>query len=170
MGLELKVFDLEKLAPWMDRFVAMLHDETGEDDPPGPLASQAWFEGWMDTVTAYGRPSQWVAAIGAYGYDWVEGESQAETLGFADVMSRAGRSGLRQCLFQKSSVNPRFVYEEAGKPQVQGHNTGTAPFFFCYFLLHVLRSVIYFERKYCGLIPRTSQDFVSLFFTLGKLG
>ncbi|MFZ1983111.1 MAG: glycosyltransferase [Desulfatitalea sp.] len=115
MGLELKVFDLEKLAPWMDRFVAMLHDETGEDDPPGPLASQAWFEGWMDTVTAYGRSSQWVAAIGAYGYDWADGDSQAETLGFADVMSRAGRSGLRQCLFQQPSANPRFVYEETGK-------------------------------------------------------
>jgi peptidoglycan-N-acetylglucosamine deacetylase len=115
MGLELKVFDLENLAPYMDRFIAMLHDETGEDDPPGPLASQAWYEGWMDTVTAYGQPHQWVAGIGVYGYDWMDGEKQAETLGFSDVMSRAGRSGLRQCLFQQPSANPRFVYEEAGK-------------------------------------------------------
>ncbi len=115
MGLELKVFELEALAPFVDRFIAMLHDETGEEDNPGPLASQPWFEGWLDTVTAYGRPFQWVVAIGAYGYDWTRGEARAEAIGFADAMSRASRSGLPFCDFQAEIANPHYAYEESGR-------------------------------------------------------
>jgi len=71
-----------------------LHDENSDTDPPGPIASQDWLEGWLDTVAAYGKPSQWVVELGAYGYDWAKGSLKAETISFADAMTRAGRAGL----------------------------------------------------------------------------
>jgi cellulose synthase/poly-beta-1,6-N-acetylglucosamine synthase-like glycosyltransferase/peptidoglycan/xylan/chitin deacetylase (PgdA/CDA1 family)/spore germination protein YaaH len=110
MGLELKAFDLETLASVVDRFVAVLHDENSEVDPPGPIASQPWFDGWLQTILAYGKPSQWVVAIGAYGYDWAQGQKEAHTLSFADVMTRAGRAGLHDCRSQQPVYNPHFSY------------------------------------------------------------
>jgi len=110
MGLELKAFDLESLASVVDRFVAVLHDENSEVDAPGPIASQPWFDGWLETLLAYGKPSQWVVAIGAYGYDWAQGQKEAHTIGFADVLARAGRAGLHDCRFQQPLYNPHFTY------------------------------------------------------------
>jgi len=115
MGQQLNIFDLDTLAQHVDRFVAMLHDENAESDPPGPIASWEWFNGWLDTlVSEYGEPQQWVIALGSYGYDWADGEKEAATISFEDVMSRAFRSGLPSCEFDDQSLNPYFSYEDAG--------------------------------------------------------
>jgi len=98
MGRELRVLDLDALTEHVDHFVAMLHDENSESDPPGPIASAEWFNGWLDTIIEYGESSQWVLGLGSYGYDWTEGEKEAETVRFQDVMSRAGRSSLASSL------------------------------------------------------------------------
>ena len=116
MGRELKVLDLDTLAEHVDHFVAMLHDENSESDPPGPIASAEWFNGWLDTIIEYGESSQWVLALGSYGYDWTEGEKEAETVRFQDVMSRAGRSSLSSCEFDAPTYNPHFDYEDSGAP------------------------------------------------------
>ena len=114
VGMELNVFDLEKLSPGVDRFVAMLHDQNSEKDPPGPIAGQDWFEGWLKALTGFGKPSQWVIAIGAYGYDWATEDEVGELIDFDDVMTRAGRSGLQAADIQTLSGNPTFVYTDAG--------------------------------------------------------
>ena len=114
-GHDLRVYDIEGLAPRVDRFVAMLHDENAESDPPGPIASREFFEGWLAAlVDGYGDPSQWIISLGSYGYDWAEGSQEAEHIGFQDVMSRAGRASLAGCDFDARSRNPHFIYEEAG--------------------------------------------------------
>src|SRR5881409_4364108 len=46
-GQELDYIDLDALSENVDRFVAMLFDETSDTDPAGPLASRSWFEGWI---------------------------------------------------------------------------------------------------------------------------
>ncbi len=114
MGRELNTLDLDALAEHVDRFVAMLHDENSESDQPGPIASGEWFNGWLDTLTDYGDPAQWVIALGSYGYDWADGEKEAETVRFQDVMSRAGLSLLSSCDFDAPTYNPHFVYEDSG--------------------------------------------------------
>lgn len=114
MGRELAGLDLDILAEHVDHFVALLHDENSESDQPGPIASWEWFNGWLDTLTDYGEPSQWVLALGVYGYDWTAGEKTAETVRFQDVMSRAGRSSLSSCDFEAPTYNPHFVYEDSG--------------------------------------------------------
>jgi cellulose synthase/poly-beta-1,6-N-acetylglucosamine synthase-like glycosyltransferase/peptidoglycan/xylan/chitin deacetylase (PgdA/CDA1 family)/spore germination protein YaaH len=114
MGTGLRVFDLDALAKHVDHFVAMLHDENAEFDQPGPIASWEWFNGWIDTLLEYGEPAQWVFALGSYGYDWADGEKEAETIRFQDAMSRAGHSSLSSCDFDAPSYNPHFVYEDSG--------------------------------------------------------
>jgi hypothetical protein len=64
VGEDLRAFDLEDLPDVVDHLVAQLHDENGEDDAPGPVASQPWFEGWLRTLMGYGEPNQWILSLG----------------------------------------------------------------------------------------------------------
>ena len=60
MGDEFNTLDLETLAAHADHFIAMLYDETSDVDPPGPIASQDWFEGWLQVLAGYGEPDLWI--------------------------------------------------------------------------------------------------------------
>lgn len=103
-------FDLERLAPVIDHFVALLHDENGESDLPGPIASQDWFDGWLNVALGYGDPRQWIASLGTYGYDWTEGKSAAEQISFADAMSRAEKAGVTDVKVVEPALNGTFSY------------------------------------------------------------
>ncbi|MEA3188012.1 MAG: hypothetical protein QOD99_1842 [Chthoniobacter sp.] len=111
MGDEFEVFDLEDLSEHVDRFVATLYDETSENDPAGPIASQDWFEGWLQVVTGYGEPGQWIGAIGAYGYDWSSTSKKAEVISFCDAMSRASYAGVEKVETKEPSYNPFYSYQ-----------------------------------------------------------
>lgn len=111
-GRDMNSFDLDVLAHHVDRFVALLHDEHAELDPPGPIASRDFFSGWLSTlVNGYGTPSQWVISLATYGYDWTEGGKTATPIRFADAMALAHRSGQTGCAFHHSALNPTFVYQ-----------------------------------------------------------
>lgn len=113
VGSDLKVFDLDKLAHHVDHFVAQLHDEHSDSDAPGPIASQAFFKGWMSTlVDNYGKPQQWIISQGTYGYDWAQGEPNATTISFVDAMSRADHTDQKSCAFTPTESNPHFVYDD----------------------------------------------------------
>lgn len=114
VGNDIKVFDLESLSAVVDRFVALLYDENGENDAPGPIASPAWFCQWLDVLTAYGSPDQWIIGIGAYGYDWQDG-LPAKTVSFVDSMSRAGHAGEGALDDEGQPVmpGPHFTYRES---------------------------------------------------------
>lgn len=110
VGGDLKTFDLEKISRVADRLVAQLHDENAEDDPPGPVASQPWFEGWLRTLLSYGRPGQWILSLGAYGYDWNTSKGTSSTVSFADAMARAQRSGVETLTSSAPDFNPGLTY------------------------------------------------------------
>lgn len=110
VGLELSAFDLDKLSGIVDRFVAELYDENGEEDTPGPVASQDWFEGWLRVLMAYGEPSQWIIGIGLHGYDWAAGAPLAEDIGFTDAMSRAVHAQITDLSSVAPTYNPHFSY------------------------------------------------------------
>src|SRR5439155_18865725 len=88
-GQELDYIDLDVLSENVDRFVAMLFDETSDTDPPGPLASRSWFEGWVRVLLEDSDTKQWIMAIGGYGYDWAIGGKKADLISFSEAMSRA---------------------------------------------------------------------------------
>lgn len=114
MGPDLKAFDLDALCEEVDYFVAALHDEYTENDDPGPVASQPWFEGWLETMMDYGEPSQWIIEFGTYGYDWEKGAKQAKIKGFSDIMACAERSGIDSIESKGPGYNPHFEYTDQG--------------------------------------------------------
>src|ERR1041385_8464089 len=93
-GQEIDYIDFDELSPYIDRFVAMLFDETSDVDAPGPLASRMWFEGWLHVLLEDSDPKQWIIALGSYGYDWVIGGKKAELISFPEAMSRASSAGI----------------------------------------------------------------------------
>jgi cellulose synthase/poly-beta-1,6-N-acetylglucosamine synthase-like glycosyltransferase/peptidoglycan/xylan/chitin deacetylase (PgdA/CDA1 family)/spore germination protein YaaH len=115
MGEDFNTFDLDRLAEHADHYIAMLYDETADTDPPGPIASQDWFDGWLSVLAGYGEPDLWIGGIGAYGYDWTDGAKQAETITFADAMSRASYSNLKRVDSQAPMYNPIYSYQEPQK-------------------------------------------------------
>jgi len=114
MGDDFDTFDIESLEPDIDHFVAMLHDENSESDAPGPIASQDWFDGWMQVLPRYAASDKWIVSLGSYGYDWEEGKPAAQTISFADAMSRAEKSGVDYVKLDGPTYNPSFSYYANG--------------------------------------------------------
>lgn len=112
MGEDFDSLDLDRLASFTDRFVAVLHDENSETDSPGPIASREWFEGWIETAADYGHPEQWIAVLGCYGYDWTEGRRKAQTIAFSDAMCRADYAGLTGLTSAPPTYEPNFVFRD----------------------------------------------------------
>src|SRR5216117_2762845 len=112
---ELDYIDLDALADNVDRFVAMLFDETSDTDPPGPLASRAWFEGWVRALLEGSDTKQWIIAIGSYGYDWTIGGKKAELIAFAEAMSRANDAEIKSVEVSGPSYSPYFYFQDEDK-------------------------------------------------------
>src|SRR5216110_562359 len=111
-GQELDYVDIDALADNIDRFVAMLFDETSDADPPGPLASRSWFEGWLHVLLDGSDTRQWIIAIGSYGYDWPIGGKKAELISFPEAMSRAKDAEIKSVQVQGPSYSPYFYFED----------------------------------------------------------
>ena len=114
-GQELEYIDFEALSESVDRFVALLFDETSDIDTPGPLASRAWFEGWLRVLLEDSDTRQWIIALGSYGYDWTEGAKKAELISFPEAMSRASSAELPTAWVGAPDYNPYFYYSDSGK-------------------------------------------------------
>jgi cellulose synthase/poly-beta-1,6-N-acetylglucosamine synthase-like glycosyltransferase/peptidoglycan/xylan/chitin deacetylase (PgdA/CDA1 family)/spore germination protein YaaH len=114
-GQELDYIDFEAVAENVDRFVALLFDETSDIDTPGPLASRSWFEGWLRVLLEDSDTKQWIIAIGSYGYDWTEGAKKAELISFPEAMSRASNAEIPSAWVAGPEYNPYFYYEDVRK-------------------------------------------------------
>ncbi len=114
-GQELDYIDFNELSDNIDRFVAMLFDETSDVDTPGPLGSRRWFEGWLNVLLEDADPKQWIIALGSYGYDWTEGTPKAELISFPEAMSRASYADITTVAETEPDYNPLFYYEDADK-------------------------------------------------------
>jgi len=114
-GQELDYLDLDALSDNVDRFVAMLFDETSDTDPPGPLASRSWFEGWIRVLLQDSDTKQWIIAIGSYGYDWTIGGKKAELISFSEAMSRANDAEIDSAEVEGPSFSPYFYFQDEDK-------------------------------------------------------
>ncbi|PYK37680.1 MAG: hypothetical protein DME60_12210 [Verrucomicrobia bacterium] len=114
-GQELDYVDFEALADNVDRFVAMLFDETSDTDPPGPLASRSWFEGWVHVLLEDSDTRQWIMALGSYGYDWTIGSKKAELINFSEAMSRANDAEIENAEVKGPSYSPYFYFQDEDK-------------------------------------------------------
>src|SRR6476659_7353909 len=114
-GQEIDYIDFEELSAQVDRFVALLFDETSDIDSPGPLASRMWFEGWLHVLLEDSDPKQWIIALGSYGYDWVIGAKKAELISFPEAMSRASNAEIDSAEVNAPGYNAYFYYEDNDK-------------------------------------------------------
>src|SRR5256886_7816118 len=114
-GQDLDYIDFDELSDNVDRFVAMLFDETSDIDPPGPLGSRRWFEGWLSVLMDGAETNQWIIALGSYGYDWTNGGKKAELISFPEAMSRASYAEVDKTTVEAPHYNPYFYYEDADK-------------------------------------------------------
>ena len=114
-GQELEYIDFSQLADNVDRFVALLFDETSDIDPPGPLGSRSWFEGWLHVLLEDSDTKQWIIALGSYGYDWTIGGKKAELISFPEAMSRANSAGVESAEAKAPAYSPYFYFEEGDK-------------------------------------------------------
>src|SRR5436189_299345 len=114
-GQEIDYIDFEELSPHIDRFIALLFDETSDIDAPGPLASRMWFEGWLHVLLEDSDPKQWIIALGSYGYDWVIGGKKAELISFPEAMSRASNAEIDSAEVSAPGYNAYFYYEDNDK-------------------------------------------------------
>src|SRR3989449_1464297 len=114
-GQELDYIDFDELADNVDRFVAMLFDETSDTDPPGPLASRSWFEGWLHVLLEDSDTKQWIIALGNYGYDWTIGGKKAEPISFPEAMSRANDAEVESAEVKAPSYSPYFYFEDGNQ-------------------------------------------------------
>jgi cellulose synthase/poly-beta-1,6-N-acetylglucosamine synthase-like glycosyltransferase/peptidoglycan/xylan/chitin deacetylase (PgdA/CDA1 family)/spore germination protein YaaH len=114
-GEGLDYIDFDDLSDNVDRFVAMLFDETSDNDTPGPLGSRSWFEGWMHVLLEDSDPKQWIIAMGGYGYDWTQGAKKAEMISFPEAMSRANSAEVGSVSVSAPDYNPTFSYEDGDK-------------------------------------------------------
>jgi cellulose synthase/poly-beta-1,6-N-acetylglucosamine synthase-like glycosyltransferase/peptidoglycan/xylan/chitin deacetylase (PgdA/CDA1 family)/spore germination protein YaaH len=114
-GQDLDYIDFDTVSGSIDRFVAMLFDENSENDTPGPLASQDWFDSWLKALLKDVDPEQWIIALGSYGYDWTDGAKRAELISFAEAMSRASNAGVASGEVAPPEHPTDFSYEDSGK-------------------------------------------------------
>jgi len=114
-GQDLDYIDFDSLSETIDRFVALLFDETSDTEAPGPLASRHWFESWLHALLQDADPQQWIIALGSYGYDWTNGEHRAETISFPEAMSRASNAGVEAGTVAPPDHSSDFYYEDADK-------------------------------------------------------
>ena len=114
-GQELDYIDFQNLADNVDRFVALLFDETSDIDPPGPLGSRSWFEGWLHVLLEDSDTKQWIITLGSYGYDWTIGGKKAELISFPEAMSRANSAGVEAAEVTAPGYNPYFYFEDGDK-------------------------------------------------------
>ena len=113
-GEALDLSDSDKVIEKTDRFVALLYDETSEDEAPGALSSRPWFEGWLDTLLDGADAQQWVIGLGSYGDDWTKGQPKADQISFAEAMSRASYAGTPGFEAGAPDYNPTFSYDDGG--------------------------------------------------------
>ncbi len=114
-GQDLDYIDFENVSEKVDRFVALLYDETSEEDSPGPIASRQWFESWLHALLKDADPQQWVIALGSYGYDWTSGTHRAELISFPEAMSRASNAGVEPDTVAPPDHSSDFYYEDGNK-------------------------------------------------------
>ena len=109
-------YDLKRLAAVDDLVLPMVYDEHYQSGPPGPVASEDWFEAHLDKLAKILPPEKTVIGLGAYGYDWIIDRSTSAEIGFNEVMSRALANAPGSTVeWDADQENPVLRYQRNGE-------------------------------------------------------
>ncbi|MEO9131455.1 MAG: glycosyltransferase, partial [Sphingomonas sp.] len=103
-------WDVKAYAAIVDRVFLMAYDEHELSGPPGPIASQTWFEQAVATAIRGVPRDKIVVAVGSYGYDWFGKEGGAPMA--IDEAWLAARDSGTVPVFDRSSGNSSFAYQD----------------------------------------------------------
>ncbi|HEV8661465.1 MAG TPA: glycosyltransferase [Thermoanaerobaculia bacterium] len=121
--------DLEAAAPidWKrasaicDFVIVMAYDEHSSSTEPGPISSMSWYRGVLERASREIPRDKLVIGLANYGYDWAEGEKEAEPLTYQEALVRVQDYRPDEAVeklidFDPNYLNPTFWYvDEAGK-------------------------------------------------------
>jgi len=103
-------WDVKAYAAIVDRVFLMAYDEHELGGPPGPIASQTWFEQSVATAIRGVPRDKIVVAVGNYGYDWF-GKEGGQPVAIDEAWQAARDSGTVP-VFDRASGNSSFAYED----------------------------------------------------------
>jgi len=103
-------WDYAAFAQASDYLLLMAYDQHCDDNNPGSIAAQDWFEQTLDKRLEQLDPSRTIVCIGAYGYDWNK-KGEASSVTFQEALLEA-RDSDATVEFDSATLNPHFSYEE----------------------------------------------------------
>jgi len=104
--------DLSALAKSADRVILMAYDEHWQSGPPGPIASDPWFDAVVRQAMTRLPPAKAVVAVASYAYDW-PAAGPATILSIPQAQTLAAQNGLGPDR-DPTNGEARFAYTAAG--------------------------------------------------------
>ncbi len=97
-----------------DYLMLMAYDQHWSTSEPGAIAGQDWYESVLKKRMAELSPAKTIVCFGNYGYDWVEGQDEAEDVSFQEAVLAAKESldSPADIKFDPDERNPHFSYTE----------------------------------------------------------
>jgi cellulose synthase/poly-beta-1,6-N-acetylglucosamine synthase-like glycosyltransferase/peptidoglycan/xylan/chitin deacetylase (PgdA/CDA1 family) len=104
-------WDYRSYARATDYLMLMAYDQHWVGSDRGSVAAQDWYERNLVNRMNDLQPAKTIIALGNYGYDWSDGEKEADEVTFQEALIRA-RDSEAKILFDSDSRNPTFEYDE----------------------------------------------------------
>jgi cellulose synthase/poly-beta-1,6-N-acetylglucosamine synthase-like glycosyltransferase/peptidoglycan/xylan/chitin deacetylase (PgdA/CDA1 family)/spore germination protein YaaH len=94
-----------------DYLMLMAYDQHWAGSDAGPIASQKWFEQHLVNRMQQLDSAKTIIALGNYGYDWTDGQPEADEVTCQKALLTASESSAK-VLFDPDSRTPYFEYDE----------------------------------------------------------
>jgi cellulose synthase/poly-beta-1,6-N-acetylglucosamine synthase-like glycosyltransferase/peptidoglycan/xylan/chitin deacetylase (PgdA/CDA1 family)/spore germination protein YaaH len=104
-------WNYKEYAAVTDYLMLMGYDEHWQTSPQGSIAGQNWFEQTLAKRMRELDPAKTIMCVGSYGYNWIDGENQAEDITFQKAV-QAARDSDAKIEFDPATRNPHFSYDE----------------------------------------------------------
>ncbi|HKP46344.1 MAG TPA: glycosyltransferase [Pyrinomonadaceae bacterium] len=94
-----------------DYLMLMAYDQHWAGSDPGSVAAQDWYERNIANRMHELDPAKTIIALGNYGYNWTEGEKEAQEVTCQEALITAHESSAT-IAFDSATRNPHFEYDE----------------------------------------------------------
>jgi len=94
-----------------DYVMLMAYDQHWAGSDPGSVAAQDWYERNIANRMHDLDPAKTIIALGSYGYNWTEGDKNADEVTCQEALITA-RDSKANVIFDPATRNPHFEYDE----------------------------------------------------------
>lgn len=108
-----KTYDHKALSRKVDYLIPMMYDEHWKTSPPGPIASQGWYEKTLRKFVKLVGPEKVVVGMGTYAYNWGRPGQRAKALTYREAIALA-RKVDKPIKLHPRELNSTFSYKSGG--------------------------------------------------------